>query len=48
MVRDKIKLTDSLAKGQVIDYPEEEDGSQPRLGVIDLPQFYENCAVMCR
>jgi carboxyl-terminal processing protease len=44
LVRDKIKLTDSLAKGQVIDYPEEEDGSQPRLGVIDLPQFYENCA----
>ena len=43
LVRDKIKLTDSLAKGQIIDYPE-EDGSQPRLGVIDLPQFYENCA----
>ena len=43
LVRDKIKLTDSLAKGQIIDYPK-EDGSQPRLGVIDLPQFYENCA----
>ena len=39
LIRDKIKLTDSLAKGQVIDYPE-----MPRLGVIDLPQFYENCA----
>ncbi len=42
LIRDKIKLTDSLAKGQVIDYPEE--GLQPRLGVIDLPQFYENCS----
>ena len=39
LIRDKIKLTDRLAKGQVIDYPE-----MPRLGVIDLPQFYENCA----
>ena len=39
LIRDKIKLTDSLAKGQIIDYP-----SMPRLGVIDLPQFYENCA----
>ena len=43
LIRDKIKLTDSLAKGQVIDYPE-GDESQPRLGVINLPQFYENCA----
>ncbi len=43
LIRDKIKLTDSLAKGQVIDYPG-EDGLQPRLGVINLPQFYQNCA----
>ncbi len=43
LIRDKIKLTDSLAKGQVIDYPEGDD-SQPRLGVVNLPQFYENCA----
>ncbi|MBC8243872.1 MAG: carboxy terminal-processing peptidase [Verrucomicrobia bacterium] len=43
LIRDKIKLTDSLAKGQVIDYPE-EDGSRPRLGVINLPQFYQDCA----
>ena len=43
LIRDKIKLTDSLAKGQVIDYPE-EDGSRPRLGVINLPQFYKDCA----
>jgi carboxyl-terminal processing protease len=43
LIRDKIKLTDSLAKGQVIDYPE-EDGLRPRLGVINLPQFYQNCA----
>jgi len=43
LIRDKIKLTDSLAKSQVIDYPGEND-SQPRLGVINLPQFYENCA----
>ena len=39
LIRDRIKLTDSLAKGQIIDYPD-----MPRLGVIDLPQFYENCA----
>ena len=43
LIRDKIKLTDSLAKSQVIDYPEGND-SQSRLGVINLPQFYENCA----
>ncbi|MEE2947951.1 MAG: carboxy terminal-processing peptidase [Verrucomicrobiota bacterium] len=43
LIRDKINLTDSLANGQVIDYPE-ENGSKPRLGVINLPQFYENCA----
>ncbi len=43
LIRDKIKLTDSLAKSQVIDYPGGND-SQPRLGVINLPQFYENCA----
>ena len=43
LIRDKIKLTDSLAKGQVIDYPG-GDGSRPRLGVINLPQFYEHCA----
>ena len=43
LIRDKIKLTDSLAKSQVIDYPGGGD-SQPRLGVINLPQFYENCA----
>jgi len=43
LIRDKIKLTDSLAKGQVIDYPE-EDGLRPRLGVINLPQFYKDCA----
>jgi len=43
LIRDKINLTDSLAKGQVIDYPE-EDGSRPRLGVINLPQFYKDCA----
>ena len=34
LICDKIKL-DSLAKGQVIDYPD-----MPRLGVIDLPQFW--------
>ena len=43
LIRDKIKLTDSLAKSQVIAYPGGGD-SQPRLGVINLPQFYENCA----
>ena len=43
LIRDKIELTESLAKGQIIDYPE-EDGNRPRLGIIDLPQFYKDCA----
>lgn len=39
LVRDKIKLEDKAATGQIIDLPT-ENGQTFRLGVIDLPSFY--------
>ncbi len=43
IVRDKIELKEQYAKAKVIEKTDSksEDG---RLGVIDLPKFYENCA----
>ena len=43
LVRDEIKLTEQYAKAKVYDHPGEL-GRTIRLGVINLPQFYENCA----
>ncbi len=37
--RDEIKLSDSEAKGKIIDMPT-ADGKNLRLGMIDLPSFY--------
>ncbi len=39
LTRDEIKLSDSEAKGKVIDMPA-SDGKNLRLGMIDLPSFY--------
>jgi len=39
LTRDEIKLSDSEAKGKVIDMPT-ADGKTLRLGMIDLPSFY--------
>lgn len=42
IVRDEIKLKEQFAKAKVIDHPI-ADGATLRLGVISLPQFYDNC-----
>ena len=43
IIRDVIKLTEQQAKAKIIDLPQ-ENGAKTRLGVIDLPQYYENSA----
>lgn len=43
IVRDEIKLKDSFAKARVYEH-KLEDGKVQKLGFIDLPQFYDNCA----
>ncbi len=43
LVRDEIKFKDQLAKAKVYDF-HENDGTAQRIGVINLPQFYEDCA----
>lgn len=43
LVRDEIPLTEQYAKAQIVDFPR-EGGKTARLGIVILPQFYENCA----
>ncbi|MSS99765.1 MAG: tail-specific protease [Pedosphaera sp.] len=43
IIRDEVKLADQLAKARVIERPRATGGVE-RLGVVNLPQFYENCA----
>lgn len=43
LVRDEIKLTEQYAKARIVDRAG-ADGQTHRLGVITLPQFYDNCA----
>jgi carboxyl-terminal processing protease len=43
IIRDEVKLTDSLAKARITERLIAGGGTE-RLGVITLPQFYENCA----
>lgn len=43
LVRDDIKLSEQFAKARVVDLPVGENKTV-RLGVVILPQFYENCA----
>jgi carboxyl-terminal processing protease len=43
IIRDEIKLKDQMAKARVYEH-KTEDGKIQRLGFIDLPQFYDNCA----
>ena len=42
IVREKIELKDSEAKGQVFDAGRKADGTPYRVGVIDLPSFYRD------
>lgn len=41
--RDEIKLKEQMAKSRVYDHVT-PDGKTVRLGVVNLPQFYDNCA----
>jgi len=43
LVRDEIKLTEQYAFARIVDHVT-PDGKKQRLGVIDLPQFYQKCA----
>jgi carboxyl-terminal processing protease len=43
LVRDEIKFKDAFAKARMYDFPG-ADGKMERVGVITLPQFYDNCA----
>lgn len=43
LIRDEIKLKDMFAKARIYDH-KTSDGKIQKLGVIDLPQFYDNCA----
>ncbi len=43
IIRDEVKLADQLAKARIIERPR-PDGSIERLGVVNLPGFYENCS----
>jgi carboxyl-terminal processing protease len=44
LVRDEIKISEQYAKAKVIEQPDPIGGVPRRLGVIALPQFYDNCA----
>jgi carboxyl-terminal processing protease len=43
IMRDEIKLKDQMAKARVYEH-KLDDGKVQKLGFIDLPQFYDNCA----
>ncbi len=43
LVRDEIKMTEQFAKARVMEQVDSE-GRTHRVGVINLPQFYERCA----
>jgi carboxyl-terminal processing protease len=44
IVREKIELKDSEAKGVIFDVGRKADGTPYRVGVIDLPSFYRDMA----
>jgi carboxyl-terminal processing protease len=43
IIRDEIKLTEQYAKGKVVEETD-VDGHTHRLGLVTLPNFYENCS----
>jgi len=43
IMRDEIKLKDQFAKGRVYDR-KLENGKIQKLGLVELPQFYDNCS----
>jgi carboxyl-terminal processing protease len=43
LIRDDIPLSEQYAKARIVELPR-ENGEVAKLGVVVLPQFYENCA----
>lgn len=43
LIRDEIKFKEQFAKARVYDYSD-ESGVGQKVGIITLPQFYDNCA----
>lgn len=43
LTRDEIKFVESFARARVYEF-EDDGGKTVKLGVINLPQFYDNCA----
>ena len=43
IVRDRIELEDQLARAHIVEIPGADETTR-RFGVLDLPQFYEDCA----
>lgn len=43
LIRDEIKFKEQFAKARVYDYTD-SDGVAQKIGVVTLPQFYDNCA----
>jgi carboxyl-terminal processing protease len=43
LVRDEIKFVESFARARVYEF-QDDGGKTQKLGVITLPQFYDNCA----
>jgi len=43
LIRDEIKFKEQFAKARVYDYTDAEGVAQ-KIGVVTLPQFYDNCA----
>jgi len=43
LIRDEIKLTEQYAFARIVEHAT-ADGKKQKLGVIDLPQFYQKCA----
>jgi carboxyl-terminal processing protease len=43
LIRDEIKFKEQFAKARVYDYAD-VDGVAQKIGVVTLPQFYDNCA----
>lgn len=46
LVRDEVKISDQLAKAQIIEH-RTANGSTIRVGVINLPQFYDKTVADC-
>ena len=44
LIREKIELKEQFSKARIIELPEGKDGKTRRLGVLTVPQYYDNVA----